>query len=138
MSIDISDLIAERKRLVARVFEIDKIMRKLEKENREKKLQELLAAPTDAEDKNYRFALENYSKFEILLGDTLFVISSQLNDNCVNSILDEILYTYSSKSNFLNWLHGVIFNQIWDYSRKSDGESYLFDYKYKIERFFPQ
>ena len=131
---DISDMREERERLVARVGEIDRIIQEKEEEIRSTRIESLLAHPIDNED--YMYVLKNYSMFYKLLKSQLGGISYELNRNCANAIVDHMIYKYKKpRTSFIDWLNTVIFNIIYDFSRKEDAEEYLFSHAHKIENF---
>ncbi len=132
----ISTLREEQKRLAERMREIDRMIKEKEKENRVERIKYILTNPIDDED--YMYVLKNYSVFYKLLLNVLGGISYELDRKCADVIVDDIIYKYKKSRSFIDWLDTVIFNAIWDFSRKKDAEEYIFTHKDKISDFIEQ
>ena len=128
-------LFQERKRLFALIGEIDSLIDRSKEETREKRIAYLLANPMD--DEQYMHILKNFSKFLEVVGDTLFVISTQLSDKCVDTIVDRMLNNYKTTPNkkCKEWLDDIIFDTIRMFSRKYDAEEYIFTHRFQIHKF---
>jgi hypothetical protein len=137
-STEVSALIRERNQLFERIAEINTILQKNEEDKRKNRMDEILKNPIDNEP--YMHTVREFDIFQRVLGDTLFSISSQLGDNCVDTIAHRILYDYNSRHykstrEFKEWLDDCICDTIRDFSRKSDAEEYYFHHRCKIHEF---
>ncbi len=136
---EISSLIRERNQLFQRIAEINTILQKNEEDKRKNRMDEILKNPIDNEP--YMHTVREFDTFQRILGDTLFSISSQLGDNCVDTIAHRILYDYNSRHytrEFKDWLDDCIFDTIRDFTRKSDAEEYYFYHRNTIHDFLDQ
>ena len=139
MSKNLARLQQERKELSKRLQEMDEDILSLQREIRHQKLENLLCQPIA--DPDYEYVLKNLTSFQTELNRTCSGISYQLQGVCAESVVEEMINTFPPsrdsglRGGFRGFLDSLVFNMIWELSRKTDAESYFFTEKKRVHRF---
>ena len=133
----------ERQDLLKRLVEVNNLIDKAIQEEYENLVKNILdGEQKDQLEEEYRYLLKNIDTFRSFLTNILSGISSKYsNGECTNRIIHQIVRDYIPNQyrvyrGFRDWLDSLIFRSICEYTRKLDGEEYIFQERHKMNNFF--